>query len=462
MVQYLGDFAEDETIYIAFNTFDSNDPSASVTITDLATTDIHIHKDGAIAQKTTDNGFTLSLNFDGITGNHMLAIDTSNDTGDAGFWVTGSDYHVRMEGTTIDTATVNAWIGHFSIQNRYSAGALRPTTAGRTLDVSAGGEAGIDWANIGSPTTAQNLSATNIDVDQVVASVSGAVGSVTGAVGSVTATVTADVDTIKTNPVVNGGTITFPTNATVASTTNITAGTITTATNLTTNNDKTGYSISGTKTTLDALNDVSTAQVNTEVDNSMVTYGLDHLLQTSIADTDVADNSFLAKLVDSTAVTADFTNFDWTTDSLRAIRDHIGDGTNLTEAGGDGDHLTAINLPNQTMDITGNLSGSVGSVTGAVGSVSGNVDGNVTGSVGSLTATAVDNIYDEAMTETTGAPAVTGTFRDAWKWMFALSRNKITQTATTTTLRNDADGADLATSTVSDDATTYTRGEWST
>jgi hypothetical protein len=42
-----------------------------------------------------------------------------------------------------------------------------------------------------------------------------------------------DVDTIKTNPVVNGGTITFPSGATLASTTNITAGTITTTTNLT-------------------------------------------------------------------------------------------------------------------------------------------------------------------------------------------------------------------------------------
>ena len=68
-------------------------------------------------------------------------------------------------------------------------GYLQPTTAGRTLDVSAGGEAGIDWANVGSPTTALNLSGTNIDVDQVVASVSGAVGSVTGAVGSVTGAV---------------------------------------------------------------------------------------------------------------------------------------------------------------------------------------------------------------------------------------------------------------------------------
>ena len=67
--------------------------------------------------------------------------------------------------------------------------ALKATVDNRTLDVSAAGESGIDWANIGSPTTAQNLSATNIDVDQIVASVSGAVGSVTGAVGSVTGAV---------------------------------------------------------------------------------------------------------------------------------------------------------------------------------------------------------------------------------------------------------------------------------
>lgn len=60
-----------------------------------------------------------------------------------------------------------------------------PTTSGRSLDVTATGAAGIDWGNVENPTTAVNLSATNIDVDQVVASVSGAVGSVTGAVGSV-------------------------------------------------------------------------------------------------------------------------------------------------------------------------------------------------------------------------------------------------------------------------------------
>jgi hypothetical protein len=41
-------------------------------------------------------------------------------------------------------------------------GALKPTVAGRTLDVSSGGEAGIDFANIGSPTTTVNLSGTTV------------------------------------------------------------------------------------------------------------------------------------------------------------------------------------------------------------------------------------------------------------------------------------------------------------
>ena len=52
-------------------------------------------------------------------------------------------------------------------------------------------------------------------------------------------------------------------------------------------------------------------------------------------------------------------------------------GANATEAGGTGDHLTAIDLPNQTMDITGNitgnLSGTVGSVTGNVGGIAGTI-----------------------------------------------------------------------------------------
>lgn len=39
---------------------------------------------------------------------------------------------------------------------------LVPTTAGRKLDVSPGGEAGLDWANVGSPATVQGLTNTTV------------------------------------------------------------------------------------------------------------------------------------------------------------------------------------------------------------------------------------------------------------------------------------------------------------
>jgi len=159
MIPYLGDYTEDQTVYVPLNTFSSDDPSASVTITNLADADIKVHKDGSTTQIVTD-GATVAIDFDSITGNHLVTIDTSVDAA----YATGSDYHVRMEGTTVDGGTINAWIAHFSIQNRYSAGALRPTTAGRALDVTATGAAGIDWSNVENPTTTLDLSGTDIQL----------------------------------------------------------------------------------------------------------------------------------------------------------------------------------------------------------------------------------------------------------------------------------------------------------
>lgn len=43
-----------------------------------------------------------------------------------------------------------------------AVGYLKPSTAGRDLDVSSSGEAGIDWANVGSPTTTVGLSGTTV------------------------------------------------------------------------------------------------------------------------------------------------------------------------------------------------------------------------------------------------------------------------------------------------------------
>ena len=114
MIPYQGDFPEDATVLIPFNTFSSDDPSASVTITNLADGDLKVHKDGSTTEIVTD-GATIAIDFDGVTGNHMATIDTSAHAD----YATGSDYHVRMEGTTVDGATINAWIGSFSIENRY-------------------------------------------------------------------------------------------------------------------------------------------------------------------------------------------------------------------------------------------------------------------------------------------------------------------------------------------------------
>jgi len=121
MIPYLGDFTEDDTVYLMFNTFSSDDPSASCTITNFINTDVHIHKDDGLTDRNNAAGITVSVNFDSITGSHMIKIDT-NDNTVAGFWVTGHDYFVRIEGTTVDGATINSVVGHFSIENRYTRG----------------------------------------------------------------------------------------------------------------------------------------------------------------------------------------------------------------------------------------------------------------------------------------------------------------------------------------------------
>ena len=132
MIPYLGDFVEDDVVYMMFNTFSSDDPSASCTITNLANTDVHIHKDDDLTQRNNASGITVSANFDAITGSHMIKIDT-NDNTVAGFWVTGKDYFVRVEGTTIDGATINAVVGHFSIENRFMRGTDQAALAATAL-----------------------------------------------------------------------------------------------------------------------------------------------------------------------------------------------------------------------------------------------------------------------------------------------------------------------------------------
>lgn len=143
MVPYCGDFAEDDTVDIVFNAFTSNDPSASATITNFVNTDVHIHKDLGVSQRNNAAGITVTVDFDGITGNHAIKIDTSDDTV-GGFWVTGSEYQVRIEGTTVDGATVNAWVGTFSIERAGGTVALLKLIQAAVITNAAGADVAAD------------------------------------------------------------------------------------------------------------------------------------------------------------------------------------------------------------------------------------------------------------------------------------------------------------------------------
>lgn len=259
---------------------------------------------------------------------------------------------------------------------------VRSTTPANTLDVSATGEAGVDWANVGGKTTTNALTGTTIaatqqvDVNtiktQTVTCAAGVTVNVnvgttqplnfTGTAGSalvksdmvdvagaavststaqlgvnvvnfggsagtfssgkpavtvastdVTGNVAADLQTIKTQTVTCAGGVTVPA-ATLASTTNITAGTITTVTNLT-NAPTVGDFTSTMKTSLNAATPASIQNV---------------------------DNVWS---VATRVLTA---------------------GTNIQLPSNGLANVTAWTVA-LTGNITGNLSGSVGSVTGNVG-----------------------------------------------------------------------------------------------
>lgn len=124
---YAGDFAVGQVVMLFWNTFSSNDPAASVTMTDFVTGDAHVHKDDSLTQRASTTGQTVDVDIDGIAGSHWVKIDTADNT-TADFYEAGHDYFVRIEGVTIDSGTVNAIIGCFSIANRRTAGQMAVTS----------------------------------------------------------------------------------------------------------------------------------------------------------------------------------------------------------------------------------------------------------------------------------------------------------------------------------------------
>jgi hypothetical protein len=123
-MNYIGDFAEDATVRIVLTT-NNGDGAAVAPSSAFEAADFRVYKNGSATQKATTNGITVTSPFDSVTGLHILEIDTSNDTGDSGFWTTGADFWVvATPDETIDSQTVVGVIATFSIQNRYSSARL--------------------------------------------------------------------------------------------------------------------------------------------------------------------------------------------------------------------------------------------------------------------------------------------------------------------------------------------------
>ena len=182
---------------------------------------------------------------------------------------------------------------------------------------------------------------------------------------------------------------------------NSTIGTATDVTNGVTAStvaDKTGYSISGTKNTLDDLNDVSTAEVNTQVDTALSDIGLDHLVSASVTGTDITDNSIIAYMVSKSA-TADWDSFVNTTDALEAIADSAGGDATAANQTTIINHLTDVKGTSFVKD-THSLTDITADVTGINGAAMRGTDSAL------LAASAPTNFGDLAITASTGRVTV--------------------------------------------------------
>lgn len=275
-----------------------------------------------------------------------------------------------LPATVYDALVTNATtaVGGLGDIQRMAGTALTARDIGASVLLSSGtgtgqvklssGYVAPNWGDVGNPTTTVSLTGTTIASTQKV-----------------------DVDTIKTNPVVNGGTVTFPSNATLASTTNITAGTITTASAVT------AVSTGGiTRASLAADTGLQSARSNTAQAGGSASITLDAsassttdyykgLLIYLTGGTGVGQGRLVTAYNGTTKVAtiapAWATNPDNT--STFAIMDSAGSDIQLWVGStpnalisGRVDANTQATASSLTFNLTGNVSGSVGSVTSGV------------------------------------------------------------------------------------------------
>ena len=266
-------------------------------------------------------------------------------------------------------------------------GALKPTTAGRTLDVSATGEAGLDWANVGGQGTAVNLSSTTTNL----------------------------VNTVTT----------------------YTGNTPQTGDSFARLGAPAGASIAADLVVIDDFVDALESRLTA----ARAGY-LDNINNANLANVPAFPSNFASLGINASGHVSRVVLVDTTT-------------TNTDMRGTDNAALaTTLASLVTTVGVAG------AGLTAADDAVIAAIAGLNNLSAAQVNAEVLDVLATDTFAEAAGVPAATSSLKDKLNWVFMLHRNKITQTATTQTVRNDADSASVATSAVSDDGTTFVRAEY--
>ncbi len=147
-MSYIGDFSTGATIDHKFTTIASS--GKAKTLTSAAP---KCWKSNSTVPSTV--GITLTADFAATTGLNHLRVTTTN-----AFYAGGNDYVLALSTGTVNSISVRGYVvGEFSIRNR---SALRPTVAGRTIDISTDFRASANVLEIKSSTANADKLAANV------------------------------------------------------------------------------------------------------------------------------------------------------------------------------------------------------------------------------------------------------------------------------------------------------------
>jgi len=183
---YVGEYAVGETAVCGF--FNTYQPSTGASFT-LASEAVDVYKGSSATQDADDSGLTIDDDFDGVTGFHLVCVDTSAD---GTFYSAGDNFTVVLTAGTVDSVSVaGTAVLSFSLAQSSSFARLgAPAGASVSADIAAIEGQTDDIGAAGAGLTAIDLPNQTMDiVGSITGNLSGSVGSVTGAVGSVTGAV---------------------------------------------------------------------------------------------------------------------------------------------------------------------------------------------------------------------------------------------------------------------------------